>query len=85
MDEIARKRAEKNQDCREWSALDALEDLMQDIKAGKYNPSSLCIHFWEKNEDGSRTHHYQVAGLTFPEHIALLATAQHRVITEWHE
>lgn len=85
MDEIAKRRANKLGDSREWTCLDALEDTINLIKSGEYNPSSLCIHFWEKHEDGTRTHHYQVAGLTFPEHIALLATAQHRVITEWHE
>lgn len=82
MDEIARARAKKKQDSREWSCLDALEDAIQRIKSGEIKPMGMAIHFWEKDDDG-RTHHYQVAGLTFPEHIALLSLAEHRVITDW--
>jgi hypothetical protein len=84
MDEIAKRRANKMQDCREWSCLDALEDTIQRIKSGEIRPTCMAIHFWEKHDNG-RTHHYQVSGLTFPEHIALLSLAEHRVITDWHE
>jgi hypothetical protein len=83
MDELARKRADKKQDSREWSCLDALEDLIERIKSGEINPAQMAIHFYEKTDSG-RTHHFQVANLTYPEHIALLAVASHRVITEWH-
>ena len=84
MDEIARRRAEKKQDSREWSCLDALEDTIQHIKSGEIKPESMAIHWWEKQDDG-RTHHYQVSGLTYPEHIALLSLAEYRVITDWHK
>jgi len=82
MDELARKRAEQKQDSREWSCLDALEDLIERIKSGEINPSQMTIHFYEKKDEG-RTHHFQVANMTYSEHIALLAVASHRVITEW--
>lgn len=82
MDEIARKRAEVKGDSREWTCVDALEDMIIRIKSGEIVPSGMAIHFWEKSEDG-RTHHYQVAGLTFPEHIALLTIGKKRIVDEW--
>lgn len=83
MDELAKRRAEKTQDCREWSVEDALEDCLNRVKAGEINPSELIIHYFEKQNDGSRTHGYTCAGLDFMQHIALLHVAMKNVMQMW--
>lgn len=83
MDELARKRAEKRQDSRLWTAEDALEDLLARIRAGEIKPTWLAIHYMEGSPETGQEHHYQVAGLTYPQHIALLNVALDRVLREW--
>ena len=80
MDEIARKRAEKLGDSREWSAKDALEDTIKEIEGKEVE---LAIHWWVIRPDGTRDHHYAIAGLTFPVHIALLEISKTSVIEQW--
>ena len=80
MDEIATKRAEMKNDCREWSAKDALEDSIRRIGDKKVR---LAVHWLEENEDGSQQHHSAAAGITIPEHIALLEIAKLETIENW--
>lgn len=85
MDEIAKRRAELKQDCTEWTALDAAEDLVRAIKAGEINPKELIIHFFEPKEDGGSKHGFQCAGVKVTTHIALLNVALKSVIEDWME
>lgn len=80
---LAAARATKAEDCRLWSPLDALKDLVRRIEAGEVNPTQLVVHYFEETADGCRNHHYTAAGVTFPEHLALLAVAQHRTLEMW--
>jgi hypothetical protein len=77
-----KERAQKEQDCRLWSPLEALEDLVAEIKAGQLNPEQLGVHYLEPDGDGKR-HGYAAAGVTFPDHIALLHIALHSVVSKW--
>lgn len=54
MNEIAKQRAIKYQDCREWSPIDALEDAIEMIKKGELNPEQLIIHVLEKEDAEGR-------------------------------
>lgn len=83
MDEFSKRRAEKIGDNRLWSPKDALEDAIAAIK--DVDPDKVCIavHWFEKQEDGSRRHHYSAANCTFPEHMALLEVALKKVIDDW--
>lgn len=84
MNEIAKARAEKMQDCREWSPLDALEDAINSIKSGEINPEQVVVHFLSKEaSDGRRLHNFFAAGVTVPQHIALLNLGLKRVLEEW--
>ena len=83
MDEVAKKRAEIQQDCREWTALDALEDLVRGIKAGEVNPKELVIHFFEPKSNGGSRHGFQCAGVSVRDHISLLNVALKRVLEDW--
>lgn len=84
VESLAKKRAETAGDCRLWSASDCLEDLLKDIKSGAICPGQLVVHWFEApDEDGSKKHHYAMAGVTIPEHIGLLNLGLHRVIREW--
>ena len=82
MDEIAKRRAEKKEDCREWTPLDALEDLVKDIKDGKCKPTQLIVHMFEEHDNG-KDHSYVAAGIAIPEHIALLQVAMASVLELW--
>lgn len=66
-----------------FSPLQAAELLLSEIKEGKVKPESLAIHILERNEDGSREHSSIIAGLNYPEHIALLSCALHNTIERW--
>lgn len=83
MDELAKKRADKMGDSRLWSAADALEDLLSDVRSGKVNPTQLAIHYFEGTPETGLEHHYAVSGLTYPNHIALLTIALQRMVGEW--
>lgn len=83
MDEVAKKRAELKNDCREWTPLDALEDLVRAIKNKEAAPSEIVIHWFEKRSDGGSQHYYQCAGVTFIAHIALLNASLKRVLEDW--
>lgn len=82
---LSSARAAKTNDCFDWTPLDALKDLVKGIEDGKINPSNLVVHYFEADKDGGRRHHYQAAGLTFPDHIALLHVAMDRALREWHK
>ena len=60
-----------------------LEDLLKNIKAGKYTPTQLAVHLFEGDIKVGMTHHYFAAGLSFPDHVALLNYALHVVMREW--
>ena len=83
MDEVAKKRAELKNDCREWTPLDALEDLVRAIKNKEADPSEIVIHWFEDQKNGSRKHGYQCAGVTYSSHIALLNVALKCVLEDW--
>lgn len=83
MNEIAKRRADKMQDCREWTAIDALEDMVAQVKAGKMKVDQLAIHWFENLPEGGYKHHYCVAGVTFQQHIALLHVGLTRVVDDW--
>lgn len=76
-------RAHKEKDCRLWSPLEALEALVRDIKSGELNPSQLVVHHLTENEDKSQSLGYVAAGVTLPDHIALLRVAETRLINDW--
>lgn len=80
---LAKARADKTNDCREWTPLDALKDLVADIEAGRAKPTQLVVHFMEEAEAGRRIYRYSAAGITYPEHVCLLAVAQARIIGDW--
>lgn len=83
MDELAKRRAELKQDSREWTAADALEDLLLDLRAGKVKLDQLAVHWFTNMEGGGYEHHYCAAGVTYQQHIALLHIGLERVARDW--
>lgn len=80
---LAAKRAEKSQDARDWTARDAAVELLRMIDAGEALPAQIAIHWMEGGPDVGYRHHHLCAGVTYPQHIALLAVAQHAKICDW--
>ena len=85
MNELAKRRAEKSNDSKAWSPEDALEELLERVKAGKVKPVWLAIHYLEEEPDGGRRHHHQCAGLSYADHIALLTVALQRALKDWQK
>lgn len=85
MNEIARAKAEKNNDSRLWSTEDALEDVLQRLRAGQIKPDQLAIHWFENLPGGGYRHGYTVAGVTFQQHMALLHVGLDRTMKAWVE
>lgn len=83
MDQLALKRAAVARDCRLVSALDVLEELVQDIKAGKHNPNKLLVIFTEDLEDGGDKVHERFAGVTKDQILGLMLYEQHQILHEW--
>ena len=77
------RRAVKASDCRQWSAQDLAETLLADIKSGKIKPAQIVVHYFEPLPQGGAVHHNYAAGVTFPEHIALLHVALDRLLKQW--
>lgn len=80
-------KVKRSQDSRDWTTLDALKSLVRDIELGNIRPVQIAVHFWELIDhddfEGGKTHGYTIAGLTYPEHIALLNVALRNSLNEW--
>ncbi len=79
---FAEAKADRSGDSRDWSPLDMLKSLVRDVEEGRVKTNQICVHFWV-NEDGGRVHHNSVAGMTFPDHVALLTVALHECVDNW--
>lgn len=86
VESLAEARALKENDSRLWTALDALKSVVRDIENGtEPMPEALAIHWYEPLPDGGKRHRFCVAGLRFPDHIALLEIGKQRCISDWLE
>lgn len=76
-------RAEKSQDCRDWSVIDCLRDTIAQIEAGKINPDQ-CVVIMLQRFPKTQTweNHWAAAGLTTRDHLALIEIHKHTVLTE---
>jgi hypothetical protein len=72
MDEIARKRLELSNDCKQWSHVDALQDALERTKNVPKEKVQISIQWFEEKENKSLSHYYCIAGLSRAEHIYLL-------------
>ncbi len=80
---FAEAKADRSGDSRDWTAIDMLKSIVRDIEKGRVSTDQICVHYWETNEDGGRIHHNSVAGMTFPDHVALLTVALHECVEGW--
>lgn len=88
MDDVAvvnlnEERALRADDCKLWSAEECVAALLRDIRSGTLRPEQLIIHMCCPLPNGGLSHHYQCAGVSLPEHIALLALAQKFALDRW--
>ncbi len=73
---LAALRVDKSGDSRDWTALDALRDVINDIEAGKTKPNIIYIAM-ECGEDDYAIFDFQCAGGTKLEYIGLLSRHLH--------
>jgi hypothetical protein len=81
MDELAAKRADKAQDSHLWTPKDALEFALKQVT--KTDVTQLMVHWLRKNEDGTFTHKYSVAGMNRAEVVAFLEMFKADALAEW--
>ena len=74
--DLARLRVDKSGDSRDWTAIDALKDVISDIEAGITNPSMIYIAM-ECREGDYAIYDFQCAGGTKLEYIGLLSRHLH--------
>lgn len=74
---LGARRAEKTADCREWTPLEALRELIAQIESGEANVDMLYIACYGDNPTGGVDYLYKAAGGTKIELIGLLARHLH--------
>jgi len=72
IESLAKARAGKSGDCRDWSPLDALKETIREIETGERNPDMIYICAREKTKDMSAVYNWRAAGMTHLETIGLL-------------
>ena len=81
--EFRKRRVEKSGNASDWTAEDALREALSMIE-GK-DVQTLCIHWTEKDDEGSETPKYCWSGPSKYHHIGLLRVSEHIVLDEWME
>lgn len=65
----------------EWTPEQALQDFLDDVKAGKIKPAMLAIYWYEKTDDGLSVSYWR-QGMDLLQLVALTSIAQRRAIAE---
>jgi hypothetical protein len=73
---LAKLRVEKSGDSREWSALDALRDVIADIESGHIDPTLIYVAM-ECRDGDFAVYDFECAGGTKLEYIGLLSHHLH--------
>jgi hypothetical protein len=68
---LAKARAERANDAREWTPVDLLRDALARVESGEIKPTQIALYMIEEDETIWRPH-CTVAGMTKGEHVALL-------------
>lgn len=76
-------RAEKAGDNTLWTPLDLVRAMLRDIEDGTIKPTSMVVHYYEENPDGSSNHGFYLSNLTREQHIAILELAKWRSLEDW--
>jgi len=79
---LAAERARRASDAEEWTPLDALKWLVTEIEEGRCVPVQLVVSLIEKKGDNDAFGNVS-AGVDRPNHVALLALAQHSALDGW--
>lgn len=77
IENLAARRADKSQDCRDWTPTDALRDALRAVESGAFEAEIVYVAFAGQHADGSRDYFYKAAGGTKLELIGLLARHLH--------
>lgn len=80
---LGRVRAFQTGDNQDWTPLDCLEYLCEEIRAGHIAPDSLLVHYTTRQPGGIDLHQEMSAKLTHTEYIAFLNLALKKAIDEW--
>lgn len=93
VDQLAERRAEKAEDSRLWSALDALASAAEDIQAEQAKGNvvkELIVYYYVRTPEGDKTDRLdpirlarRIAGLRIPETIGMLHLALSQMVRNW--
>ena len=75
--------ADKSGDSRMWSPRQCLQNLIDEIDAGKVKPEKVLILYWENVGAKKLRRCEYCSGMTMVEHVAYLSEACHSAIETW--
>lgn len=80
-------KAEREEDCRVITPLDALEDAAEKVRSGEIEPTKLLILFQQPQDrekpDGLFVQNYFAANVTLEEHCAMLRIQERLLLDYW--
>lgn len=74
--------AERNNDAKLYTPMQALQDAMQEIEAGKRTPTKLAVLYLD-DRDMQYKINFRQAGMSMSEMVALLTLMQTKVIKDY--
>lgn len=79
---LSKERAFRNNDSRLWSAVEMLEDLLEQIKLGNIKPKQIAVHWFEQSEktDEIGVHNFYLSQCSIPEHFLLMTIGQAKMV-----
>lgn len=79
---LSKVRAFRANDTSKWTAVELLEDLLEQVKSGQINPKQIAVH-WFENADKPELigpHDYILAKCNIAEHMMLLEVGKQKMI-----
>lgn len=74
-------RANKLNDSRKWTAVEMLEELIDQIKAGEAKPRQIVVQWFEDHgENHVGPHRMLASNCTWMDHLTLLKIGEHELI-----
>ena len=79
------KLADKSSNSGTWSPEQAIQTLLDDIKAGKIKPVKAIVMFFEEKEDGGLRPQRWFSNITRSEEVALTVLATRMAVDDWRD
>jgi hypothetical protein len=62
VENLGKARADRTNDCRDWTVTDALREALRKVESGEIKPEMVYVAFYSHTEDRLCEYDYQCAG-----------------------